>query len=130
MKVSSTKPQVQASLPWVKRFEDEADFKLFGQNRRGLYTKMNLLGLLRGDFKSQADGFKVYREMGVVNADEIRERLDMNKMEPGLGGEKYTMNGSYMTLEQIGEEPAAPAALPAPTPAPEPDDDAQMAMRE
>lgn len=95
---------VQDSIqPWVKRFEDEADYKLFGrENRRGYFTKINLLGLQRGDFKSQAEGFRIYREMGVMNADEIRDRLDMNKQPNGVG-EKYTMQGQYTTVERIGE---------------------------
>jgi len=95
---------VQDSIqPWVKRFEDEADYKLFGrENRRGYFTKINLLGLQRGDFKSQAEGFRIYREMGVMNADEIRDRLDMNKQPNGVG-EKYTMQSQYTTLERIGQ---------------------------
>lgn len=109
-------------MPWVKRLEDEADYKLFGNNRRGYVTKINMLGLLRGDFKSQAEGFRVYREMGVVNADEIRERLDMNKMPAGEGGDKYTMQGQYTTLERIGEEPDPVAQPSAPAPAESADD--------
>lgn len=103
-----------AVLPWVKRFEEEADYKLFGpENRRGYYTKINLMGLLRGDFKSQAEGFRIYREMGVVNGNEIRERIDFNPMA-GEGGDKYTMQSQYTTLERIGEDDPepAPAAMP------------------
>ncbi len=111
--------------PWVKRLEDEADNKLFGPARdRGFFTKINMLGLLRGDFKSQAEGFQIYRAMGVVNANEIRDRLDMNKMPSGKGGDKYTMNSAATTLEQIGELPVGgtPGAAVAPAPAaPEPD---------
>ncbi len=111
--------------PWVKRLEDEADNKLFGPMRdRGYFTKINLLGLLRGDFKSQAEGFMVYRNMGVINANEIRERLDMNKMPPSKGGDKFTMNSASTTLEQIGELPVAgtPAQAPVPRPAAQLDD--------
>lgn len=100
-------------LPWVLRFEEEADYKLFGQNRRSYYTKINLLGLLRGDFKTQNEGLRLAREAGVINADEWRERIDMNPQPEGGGGDKYTMNGTYVTLESVGAAIVAPVAAPA-----------------
>lgn len=100
-------------LPWVLRFEEEADYKLFGQNRRGYYTKINLLGLLRGDFKTQNEGLRLAREAGVINADEWRERIDMNPMPAGSGGDKHTMNGTYVTLESVGAAIEAPALVAA-----------------
>jgi len=113
-------------LPWAKRFEEEADYKLFGQNRRGYFTKINLMGLLRGDFKSQAEGFQIYRNIGVVSADDIRERLDMNRLPPGSGGEKYVMQSQYTTLDKVGELPPAPEpAEPEPDPD-DPDEDAAI----
>jgi len=104
---------VDSVSPWVKRFEDEADFKLFGQNRQGLYTKMNMRALLRGDFKSQNEGLQIARQNGVINADEWRDYLDMNRMKPGAGGDKYIMQSQYTTLERVGEEVAPPDPPPA-----------------
>ncbi len=97
---------VDSVSPWVKRFEDEADFKLFGQNRQGLFTKMNMRALLRGDFKSQNEGLKIARESGVINGEEWREYLDLGGI--GAQGKKYVMQSQYTTLEKIGEEPAEP----------------------
>ncbi len=116
-------------LPWVLRFEEEADYKLFGQNRRGYYTKINLAGLLRGDFKAQNEGLRIAREAGVINADEWRERLDFNPIGPEKGGDKHTINGTYVTLESVGAAKSAvapkmqPAPEPQPDPQPEPDED-------
>lgn len=119
--------------PWVKRLECEADYKLFGpNNRRGYFTKLNMASLLRGSFKEQAEGFKLYREMGVMSADEIRNRIDLNKIG-GAVGDMRTMNGSYAPLERIFDGTARQAAVapgqPAPQ-APEPDteDDDVAAM--
>lgn len=106
---------VDSVSPWVKRFEDEAEAKLFGQNRAGFYTKMNLRALLRGDFKSQNEGLQIARQNGIINANEWREYLDMNLMPDGEGGDKHIMQSQYTTLEKIGEEPEPP-----PTPAVEP----------
>ena len=107
-------------LPWVRRFEDEADYKLFGQNRQGLYTKIELRGLLRGDFKTQQEGFEVMRRNGALNADEWRELVDMPPMPAGVGGDKYVMQSQNTTLEQLGKEPVAPS--PAAPVAPSPDE--------
>lgn len=108
---------VDSVMPWVKRFEDEADYKLFGDaNRQNLYTKMNLRGLLRGDFKSQNEGLEVARRNGVVNTDEWRDLIGMNKTPAGVGGDKFVMQSQFTTLEKIGEEPPAPILPPAPAP--------------
>jgi HK97 family phage portal protein len=100
-------------LPWVRRLEDEADFKLFGQNRQGLYTKIELRGLLRGDFKSQQEGFEVMRRNGIVNGDEWRELSDMSPMPAGAGGDKYIVQSQYVPLDRVGEK-LEPASQPVP----------------
>lgn len=100
-------------MPWVRRLEDEADYKLFGQNRAGLYTKIELRGLLRGDFKSQQEGLEIMRRNGLINGDEWRELVDMAPMITGAGGDKYIVQSQYTTLERIGEEPE-PVDPPAP----------------
>lgn len=105
-----------AILPWALRFEQEADFKLFGNNRAGYYTKMNLRGILRGDFKSQQEGLQVMRNAGVLSANEWRDLVDMNEMPAGAGGDKYIIQSNNTTLDKLGEgaEPAAPSAFAIP----------------
>lgn len=116
-------------LPWVLRLEQEADYKLLSNNRRPLYNKMNLRGLLRADFKSQQEGFEIMRRNGVINADEWRDLSDMNEMPEGAGGDKYIVQAHNTTLEKIGEEPVEPPA-PANTNEPEPEvEREQMAAR-
>lgn len=103
-------------MPWVKRFEDEADFKLFGQNRQNYYTKINLTALLRGDSAARAAHYKAMREIGVYSTDDILSLEDMRKVGVELGGDKLLVQLNQTTLDKIGEEPVAPE--PAPTPAP------------
>lgn len=93
-----------AVMPWIRRLEDEANFKLFGQNRMGLYTKINERALLRGDFKTQQEGFEVMRRNGIINADEWRELLDMNPMPAGAGGDLYVMQQQNWPLSKLGTE--------------------------
>jgi hypothetical protein len=82
----------------------------------GLYTKIELRGLLRGDFKSQQEGFEVMRRNGVINAEEWRALVDMTPMPADVGGDKYVMQSQNTTLEQLGKEPPPPAS-PASAPA-------------
>lgn len=98
---------VDSIAPWAKRFEDEADFKLFGQNRQGYYTKMNLNALMRGDAKSRAEFYQTMRNLGAYSANRILELEDENTIGPD--GDKHTMQQGFTTLERIGEElePAA-----------------------
>ena len=96
---------VDSITPWCLRFEQEADYKLFGQNRTGLYTKMDMKGLLRGDFKSRQEGLQLMRRNGVINADEWRALEDM---EPrGGASKKYIVEGNMTTLEAVGTTPPA-----------------------
>jgi HK97 family phage portal protein len=121
-------------MPWAKRLEDEADYKLFGQNRTNLHTKINLRGLLRGDFKSQQEGLQIMRNTGTLSADEWRAFVEMNPMPAGQGGDKYTMQSQYTELKKIGTvapvqpnpfapKPEDPAADPAKIASPDGNDD-------
>lgn len=104
---------VDSVSPWVKRFEDEADHKLFGQNRPGLYTKMNMRALMRGDSKTRGEYYKLMREVGAYSPNRILELEDENTI--GKLGDIHTMNSTYTTLDNIGKEPPKPVpALPAP----------------
>jgi HK97 family phage portal protein len=99
--------------PWVKRFEEEADYKLFGENnRQGFYTKMALQALLRGDSITRASYYKTMREIGVFTVNEILALEDMNTISEDDGGDKRVMQSQFTTLEQIGEQPITPPSFP------------------
>ncbi|MPZ41299.1 MAG: phage portal protein [Rhizobiales bacterium] len=116
---------VDSVSPWVKRFEDEADYKLFGQNRMGLYTKMNMRALMRGDAKTRGEYYKLMREVGAYSANRILELEDENTIGPD--GDKHVMQSQYTTLERIGDEPES-VTPPAPPEDPDlPDDDGAQA---
>lgn len=100
---------VDSITPWALRFEQEADYKLFGANRQSFFTKIDLKGLLRGDFKSRQEGLQLMRRNGVINANEWRRLEDMDEI--GKDGDKYIVEGNMTTLEAVGAQPAAaPAA--------------------
>lgn len=99
-----------AIVPWCKRLEEEADAKLFSPVS-SIFSKLDLKGLLRGDFKSRAEGLQIMRRNGVINADEWRQLEEMNEIPGGLGA-KYTIEANMTTLERVGEAPAAAPAAP------------------
>lgn len=95
-----------AILPWVLPMEQEADTKLISARNRGyFYTKMTLNGLLRGDSAARGAWYQTMRNMGAISADEIREFEDMNPIGAAKGGDKYIVQGQYVPLDKIGEEP-------------------------
>lgn len=93
---------VDSITPWAMRIEQEADYKLF-RRRSGFFTKMDLKGLLRGDFKSRQEGLQIMRRNGVVSANEWRRLEDMNEI--GAEGDKYAIEANMTTLAQLGEQP-------------------------
>lgn len=105
---------VDSITPWVKIWEEEADYKLFGANRQGLYTKMNLKGLLRGDAASRATLYKTMFELG-MSMNQIMEAEDMNGIGPD--GDVRFVSNNVQTLDRaIRGDPAAAGASPAGTP--------------
>jgi HK97 family phage portal protein len=95
---------VDSVTPWAMRFEQEADHKLFGQNRQGFYTKLDIKGLLRGDFKSRQEGLQIMRRNGVINANDWCRLEDMDEIGPD--GDKYIVEGNMTTLAAVGTLPA------------------------
>lgn len=112
---------VDSITPWALRFEQETDHKLFGQNRQGFYTKMDLKGLLRGDFKSRQEGLQIMRRNGIVSANEWRRLEDMNEI--GADGDKRIVEGNMTTLERVGQAAPNPAPAPAAADPADPSDD-------
>lgn len=105
--------------PWARRFEAEANVKLFGRNQQGRQqVRLNFGALLRGDMKTRAETLQIMRRNGVLSGNEWRELEDRNPI--GEDGEVYIVEANMTTIEQI-EDPPEPAAAPAP--APEPEDD-------
>lgn len=120
---------VDSIAPWVKRFEDEADWKLFGQNRQNLYTKIDMRGLMRGDAAARIAYYEGMVKIGAYSPNRVLELEDENTI--GEDGDIHVMQNQNVTLETIANGPAAPAESSPATapsePAPPNDDEAQAA---
>lgn len=103
-------------IPWVLRMEQEATIKLFGQNRPGLYTKMNVAALLRGDLQSRYAAYAVGRQWGWLTINDILTLEDMNPIPSLLGDARLVPsnmvmvrpNGEIIPMQQPQPEPPAP----------------------
>lgn len=104
---------VDAITPWAIRFEEEANFKLFGQNRQGFFVKLDLKGLLRGDFLSRQEGLQIMRRNGIVTANDWAALEDMDEIPSVEGGDKYIVEANMTSLAQVGEAPAPAPVAPA-----------------
>lgn len=102
-------------VPWCKRLEEEADYKLFSP-RSPMFTRLDLKGLLRGDFKTRSEGLQIMRRNGVINANDWLRLEDMNEI--GEEGDIYIVESNMTRLDQVGmPPPAAPGARQSPAPA-------------
>lgn len=101
---------VDSITPWAISLEQEADFKLLS-DRSAAYTKLELKGLLRGDFKSRQEGLQIQRRNGVINANAWRELEDMDDMGPD--GDIYIVEGNMTQLKDVGKMVGAPPPAPA-----------------
>jgi len=111
---------VDSITPWALKFEQEADAKLFGARSR-YYTKLDLNGLLRGDFKSRVEGYIKLWGIGALSTNDVRALEDW----PGVGaaGDKRVAPLNMTTLEKLGEEPPQAKASPFGQPKQGSDDD-------
>jgi HK97 family phage portal protein len=90
-------------LPWIIRFETAMSQLL----PRGQFVHLNQRGLLRADSKTESEVLTQQLLNGVINADEFREKLDL---QPRPGGSRY--------MVPVNEQVLTPAGLPEPKQSP------------
>ena len=89
--------------PWVIRWEQSLQISLLLPGEKGKYfIKLNVDGLLRGDYQSRMNGYAVGRQNGWFSANDIREMENMNPIPDEQGGNLYLINGAMTKLEDAG----------------------------
>lgn len=89
--------------PWVIRWEQSLQRSLLLPGEKGKYfIKLNVDGLLRGDYQSRMNGYAVGRQNGWFSANDIREMENMNPITDEQGGNLYLINGAMTKLEDAG----------------------------
>jgi len=85
--------------PWVARWEAcLRQALLLPGEKRSVFIKFNLDGLLRGSYKERMDGYAVGIQNGFFSINDVRELEDMN---PAPGGHIYRANGNMRSLESL-----------------------------
>ena len=89
--------------PWVIRWEQSLQRSLLLPGEKGKYfIKLNVDGLLRGDYQSRMNGYAVGRQNGRFSANDIREMENMNPIPDEEGGNLYLINGAMTKLADAG----------------------------
>lgn len=104
-----------ALTPWARRLEQEADFKLFRQDRGPWkFTAIDTAPLSYGDAYSRAQAQAIWRQNGIMTANEIRAREGLN--DAGPDGDVLLVQSNMTTIEALLDPPEPPPApaLPAP----------------
>ena len=101
--------------PWCVRLEQEYNRMLLRDDeRKKLFIKHNMEGVLRADIKTRYLAYKSARNDGWMNVDEIREKEDMNPLPDGQG-QIYLVPKNMQPADQAGKEDGKPGeGVPAP----------------
>lgn len=93
---------------WVVMVESQLNSKLLtAEDRRTHWIGLDMTALMRGNSQARIAYWQGLRNMGAVNADEIRTGEGMNPLGAEKGGDKYIVQGQYIPLDQVGKQPAA-----------------------
>lgn len=97
--------------PWAVRWEQELNRKLLGVGG-SFYCETSMSALLRGDFKSRAEGYKTLRDIGVFSTNDILSAEGLNTIPEEDGGNLRTVPLNTVPLDQMyAQEPIDPNEL-------------------
>lgn len=90
--------------PWVIRWEQSLQKSLFlPQEKKQYFVKLNVDGLLRGDYQSRMNGYAVGVQNGFMSPNDVRRLENMDLIPDELGGNRYLCNGNMIDLVHAGE---------------------------
>ena len=72
------------------------------EEKSSYFFKLNVEGLLRGDYASRMNGYATARQNGWMSANDIRQLEDLDRIPAELGGDLYLVNGNMLPLEKAG----------------------------
>lgn len=90
-------------MPWLVRWEQAIWLQLLAASEQQTYFAEHLVdALLRGDTESRYQAYSVGRQNGWLNADEIREKENLNPLPDGQG-KVYFMPLNMVPADQAGQ---------------------------
>ena len=101
--------------PWCVRIEQRLNKALLGpRESQRLFIEFNIDGLLRGDTEARGEFYSKLRNTGVLSANDIRRRENMEPIPAAEGGDAYFIQGAMVPMGRLLQMPE-----PAPAPAAE-----------
>lgn len=89
--------------PWIARWEQSISrLLLLGDEKTQYFAKLNVDGLLRGDYQSRMSGYATARQNGWMSANDIRELENLDRISAEDGGDLYLINGNMTKLADAG----------------------------
>jgi len=78
---------VHSLRPWLVRWEQEINRKLFSESERKKYfVEFNVSGLLRGDIASRYAAYAIGKQWGWLSTNDVRKKENLNPVD---GGDVY-----------------------------------------
>lgn len=94
--------------PWRNRWKQSVYRCLLSpEERLSYFAEHNVESLLRGDFKTQTEGFRALLEKGVYSINEVRAWFNLNPVE---GGDEHRVQVNVQAVADIAKEATAQAA--------------------
>ncbi len=89
--------------PWVVRWEQALRQSLLLPSEKPRYfVRLNVDGLLRGDYQSRMTGYAVGIQNGFFSPNDVRQLEDLNLIPDEDGGNVYVLNGNMVKLKDVG----------------------------
>lgn len=86
----------------VRAFEQELNLKLFGRRNQSRWVEINMDSLLRGDFKTRADGVARLIQSGVYTPNDGRKYIGGLGASDDPNADKLFIQGATVPLEDSG----------------------------
>jgi HK97 family phage portal protein len=85
--------------PWVVRWEQAINAKLFSSKDKTSFAEFVVDALLRGDIKSRYEAYAIGRQNGWLSANDIREKENENPIDNG--GDMYLVPLNMVPAESV-----------------------------
>lgn len=89
---------------WVRAFEQELNLKLFGRRNSSRWVEINMDSLLRGDFKTRAEGVARLIQSGVYTPNDGRKYIGGLSASDDPNADKLFIQGATVPLEDSGQQ--------------------------
>lgn len=95
---------------WVRAFEQELNLKLFGRRNSSRWVEVNMDSLLRGDFKTRAEGVARLIQSGVYTPNDGRKYIGGLSASEDPMADKLFIQGATVPLDSQPKDGANPPA--------------------